>query len=165
MTHSYFLYTLIYEYPVHIELYKFCVKLHISLCINLFIFLPVNWKPKEYFENDWPSKNMQSVVSFSFIFLLLKILIVKLVCDIKNFFRLYQRVFVVPRPWRQTDGTVNRPTLKLMLESVLILVMSRPGITYTDVTAQYNPILQPVPVLELLEVSHCWSVWFCFGGH
>ncbi len=67
-------------------------------------------------------------------------------------FSIVQRYRHVSRPWRTPDGAVNHPTLKLMLEAVLAYIVTKPGITENGIYTKYNPILQPVPVTELLQV-------------
>ncbi|XP_066432234.1 general transcription factor 3C polypeptide 1 [Eleutherodactylus coqui] len=56
------------------------------------------------------------------------------------------------RPWRIVDGSINKPVCKGMLEAVLYQVMTRPGITQHDIIQHYNDVLQPVVILELLQV-------------
>lgn len=64
-----------------------------------------------------------------------------------------KKVRLVPRPWRTPDGAVNRPVLRMMLEGVLTYVMASPGVSLRALETKYNPILQPVCLHELLEVS------------
>ena len=46
---------------------------------------------------------------------------------------LYQPVRLVSRPWRSSDGTVIRPTLRTMLETVMAYIMTNPGVTLTEI--------------------------------
>ena len=48
---------------------------------------------------------------------------------------------------------MNRPTLKMMLEAVMMFIMTKPGVTRVDLIHKYNPLLQPVPLMELIEVG------------
>ncbi|XP_071976894.1 general transcription factor 3C polypeptide 1 isoform X2 [Engystomops pustulosus] len=56
------------------------------------------------------------------------------------------------RPWRVVDGSLNKPVCKGMLEAVLYQIMTKPGITQHDLIQHYNDVLQPVIILELLQV-------------
>ncbi|KAM3916587.1 general transcription factor 3C polypeptide 1 isoform 2-T2 [Leptodactylus fuscus] len=56
------------------------------------------------------------------------------------------------RPWRIVDGSLNKPVCKGMLEAVLYQVMTKPGITQHTLIQHYNDVLQPVVILELLQV-------------
>ncbi|XP_064632397.1 general transcription factor 3C polypeptide 1-like isoform X2 [Lineus longissimus] len=64
----------------------------------------------------------------------------------------YERVRVLCRPWIKPEGYVNRPTLKMMLEAVLMYIMNNPGIMMKGLVKKFNPILQPMGILELLEM-------------
>ncbi|XP_073716207.1 general transcription factor 3C polypeptide 1 isoform X4 [Misgurnus anguillicaudatus] len=64
----------------------------------------------------------------------------------------YESVRFVSRPWRAVDGLLNRPVCKGMLESVLLHIMSNPGIRESLVLQHYSQVLQPVIILELLQV-------------
>lgn len=57
------------------------------------------------------------------------------------------------RPWRGVDGHLNTPVCKGMMEAVLYHVMSRPGVPESCLLQHYQGVLQPVAVLELLQVS------------
>ncbi|XP_077131406.1 general transcription factor 3C polypeptide 1 isoform X2 [Ranitomeya variabilis] len=56
------------------------------------------------------------------------------------------------RPWRIVDGSLNKPVCKGMMEAVLYQVMTKPGITQHSLIQHYNDVLQPVIILELLQV-------------
>ncbi|XP_014767991.1 general transcription factor 3C polypeptide 1 [Octopus bimaculoides] len=62
----------------------------------------------------------------------------------------YKKVRVLCRPWRKPEGLLNRNVLKMMLESLMFFIMSKPGVSEETIFAKYNPVLQPVPVKELL---------------
>ncbi|GAB1609803.1 general transcription factor 3C polypeptide 1-like [Argonauta hians] len=62
----------------------------------------------------------------------------------------YKKVRVLCRPWRKPEGLLNRNVLKMMLESLLFFIMSKPGVSEETIFAKYNPVLQPVPIKELL---------------
>lgn len=51
------------------------------------------------------------------------------------------------------DGSLNKPVCKGMLEAVLYQIMSKPGITEKDLVHHYNGILQPVIIIEFLQVN------------
>ena len=65
----------------------------------------------------------------------------------------YRKVRLVARPWKTPEGTVNRPTLKMMLEAVMMYIMTNPGVTRADIVAKYNPLLHPVLLMELTQVG------------
>ncbi|XP_063790294.1 general transcription factor 3C polypeptide 1 isoform X2 [Pseudophryne corroboree] len=56
------------------------------------------------------------------------------------------------RPWRIVNGSLNKPVCKGMLEAVLYQIMTKPGITEKILIQHYNDVLQPVIILELLQV-------------
>ncbi|XP_026121047.1 general transcription factor 3C polypeptide 1 [Carassius auratus] len=58
----------------------------------------------------------------------------------------------VSRPWRVVDGSLNRPVCKGMLESLLLHIMSSPALLEAQLLQHYSQVLQPVVVLELLQV-------------
>ncbi|XP_070771379.1 general transcription factor 3C polypeptide 1 [Enoplosus armatus] len=58
----------------------------------------------------------------------------------------------ISRPWRMVDGNLNRPVCKGMLEAVLYHVMSRPGLTQQTLVEHYKDVLQPMAVLDLVQV-------------
>lgn len=60
---------------------------------------------------------------------------------------------MLSRPWKTPEGTVNRPVLKMMMTGVLMHVMTVPGVTLEDLSEKYNPILQPVTLMDILEVA------------
>lgn len=51
------------------------------------------------------------------------------------------------------DSSLNRPACKGMLEGVLCHIMSRPGITHPTLVEHYKTVLQPMALLDLVEVS------------
>lgn len=51
------------------------------------------------------------------------------------------------------DSNLNRPVCKGMLEGVLCHIMSRPGITHHTLVEHYKTVLQPMALLDLVEVS------------
>uniref|UniRef100_A0A1A8EMJ4 General transcription factor IIIC, polypeptide 1, alpha 220kDa n=2 Tax=Nothobranchius korthausae TaxID=1143690 RepID=A0A1A8EMJ4_9TELE len=62
-----------------------------------------------------------------------------------------ENVSFISRPWRFTDGKVNRPVCKGLLEAVLYHIMSLPGVTQQALLEHYKNALQPVVVLDLLQ--------------
>uniref|UniRef100_A0A2K5R881 Uncharacterized protein n=1 Tax=Cebus imitator TaxID=2715852 RepID=A0A2K5R881_CEBIM len=55
-------------------------------------------------------------------------------------------------PWHVVDGHLNLPVCKGMREAVLYHIMTRPGIPGSCLLHDYQGALQPVAVLELLQV-------------
>ena len=58
----------------------------------------------------------------------------------------------ISRPWRMVDGSINRLACKGMLEGLLYHVMARPGITQHCLVEHYQNTLQPMAVLDLIQV-------------
>ena len=50
------------------------------------------------------------------------------------------------------DGRLNTPVCNGMMEAVLDRVMTRPGIPESCLLQHYQGVLQPLAVLELLQV-------------
>lgn len=63
----------------------------------------------------------------------------------------------VSRPWRVVDGSLNRPVCKGMLESLLLHIMSSPALLESQLLQHYSQVLQPVVVLDLLQVTHTFT--------
>lgn len=63
-----------------------------------------------------------------------------------------ESVCFISRPWRIVDGHLNTPVCKGMMEAVLYHIMSRPGIPESCLLQHYQGVLQPIAVLELLQV-------------
>ncbi|KAK2909570.1 hypothetical protein Q8A67_005407 [Cirrhinus molitorella] len=63
-----------------------------------------------------------------------------------------ESVRFVSRPWRVVDGSLNRPVCKGMLESLLLQIMSSPSLRESQLLQHYSQVLQPVVVLDLLQV-------------
>lgn len=59
----------------------------------------------------------------------------------------------IGRPWRIVDGRLNTPVVKGMMEAVLHHIMTRPGVPESALLQHYKGVLQPLAVLELLQVS------------
>ncbi|XP_077094311.1 general transcription factor 3C polypeptide 1 isoform X3 [Siphateles boraxobius] len=64
----------------------------------------------------------------------------------------WESVRFASRPWRVVDGSLNRPVCKGMLESLLLHVMSSPALRESVLLQHYSQVLQPVVVLDLLQV-------------
>lgn len=60
----------------------------------------------------------------------------------------------IGRPWRIVDGRLNTAVCKGMMEAMLYHIMARPGVPESCLLQHYQDILQPIAVLELLQV---WS--------
>lgn len=63
-----------------------------------------------------------------------------------------ENISFVARPWRIVDGHLNMPVCKGMMEAVLYHIMTRPGIPESCLLRHYRGVLQPIAVLELLQV-------------
>lgn len=63
-----------------------------------------------------------------------------------------ESVCFIGRPWRVVDGHLNLPVCKGMMEAMLYHIMTRPGIPENCLLRHYQGVLQPVAVLELLQV-------------
>lgn len=63
-----------------------------------------------------------------------------------------ESICFISRPWRIVDGHLNTPVCKGMMEAVLYHVMARPGVPESCLLQHYQGVLQPVVVLELLQV-------------
>ncbi|KPP72269.1 general transcription factor 3C polypeptide 1-like [Scleropages formosus] len=61
-------------------------------------------------------------------------------------------VSFVSRPWRIVDGSLNKPVCKGMLEALLFHIMTKPGIPEPMLMEHYRGVLQPVVLLDLLQV-------------
>uniref|UniRef100_A0A8C9TEX9 Ral transcription factor IIIC subunit 1 n=1 Tax=Scleropages formosus TaxID=113540 RepID=A0A8C9TEX9_SCLFO len=75
-------------------------------------------------------------------------------------------VSFVSRPWRIVDGSLNKPVCKGMLEALLFHIMTKPGIPEPMLMEHYRGVLQPVVLLDLLQVIasslHCaWIINPC----
>lgn len=51
------------------------------------------------------------------------------------------------------DGNLNRQVCKGMLEALLYHIMSRPGLTQQTLVEHYTDVLQPMAVLDLVQVN------------
>lgn len=67
--------------------------------------------------------------------------------------RACESVSFIGRPWRIVDGKLNQPVCKGMMEAVLYHVMSKPGVPQAGLLQHYSGVLQPVAVLEILQVQ------------
>ncbi|CAH1784137.1 unnamed protein product, partial [Owenia fusiformis] len=64
----------------------------------------------------------------------------------------YRPIQLVSRPWIKPEGTLNKPTFKIMIEAVLLFIMTSPGCTSDAINARFNPSLQPIAITELTEI-------------
>jgi len=62
-------------------------------------------------------------------------------------------VSFISRPWRMVDGNLNRQVCKGMLEGILYHIMNRPGLTQQALVEHYKDVLQPMAVLDLVQVN------------
>uniref|UniRef100_A0A8C4W7S0 Ral transcription factor IIIC subunit 1 n=1 Tax=Gopherus evgoodei TaxID=1825980 RepID=A0A8C4W7S0_9SAUR len=69
--------------------------------------------------------------------------------------RACENVCFIGRPWRIVDGTLNKPVCKGMMEAVLYHIMTKPGIMENTLLQHYVGVLQPVSVLEILQLFGC----------
>ncbi|XP_050532028.1 general transcription factor 3C polypeptide 1 isoform X2 [Daktulosphaira vitifoliae] len=56
------------------------------------------------------------------------------------------------RPWTRLDLTINQKVLEKFLNSVLSKIVKKPGIFLKNLKKEYNPIIQPLHVRELVEM-------------
>lgn len=70
----------------------------------------------------------------------------------------WEHVCFLSRPWRIVDGGLNASVCKGMMESLLYHIMTRPGIPESCLLQHYQEVLQPVAVLELLQVCGATTV-------
>ncbi|XP_052781607.1 general transcription factor 3C polypeptide 1-like isoform X3 [Mya arenaria] len=67
----------------------------------------------------------------------------------------YDKVHLVLMPWRKPEGGINRPVLKMMLESVLLYLMTQPGCLFSALVKRYLPYLQPMVLHNIIDVRKC----------
>ena len=65
---------------------------------------------------------------------------------------MYEKIRLICRPWKKPEGSLNRPMLKLLLESHLTYIMTNPGVSEADIIRKFSPHLQPIVVKEVIEV-------------
>ncbi|XP_066516426.1 general transcription factor 3C polypeptide 1-like [Hoplias malabaricus] len=61
-------------------------------------------------------------------------------------------VSFVARPWCIVDGSLNKPVCKGMLEALLLHIMTHPCVPEPTLLQHYSGVLQPVVILDLLQV-------------
>lgn len=64
-----------------------------------------------------------------------------------------ENVSFISRPWRVVDGNLNRQVCKGMLEAILYHIMFHPGVTQQSLVEHYKDTLQPMAVLDLVQVN------------
>lgn len=75
-----------------------------------------------------------------------------------------ENICFIGRPWRGVDGDLNTPVCKGMMEAMLYHVMSKPGISESSLLQHYQGVLQPVAVLELLQVRGLQTRYWGWKG-
>lgn len=73
-----------------------------------------------------------------------------------------EKVQFIGRLWRKPDGSLNHSTFNKFLSSVLGYVMATPGTTIQKTCENFKLSLQPVHVLELLEILEKAECIQCF---
>ena len=68
-------------------------------------------------------------------------------------FSTYDKVRLIIQPWRKPEGGINKPILKMMLESVMLFLMMKPGSTENTLQDRYLPYLQPMVLQIVVKVS------------
>lgn len=58
----------------------------------------------------------------------------------------------VCRPWNKPDGTINMSTVKHILLGIMSHLMTYPGSTFQSLCKKYSSVLNPVHVMELMNV-------------
>lgn len=61
------------------------------------------------------------------------------------------------------DGKLNRQVCKGMLEALLYHIMYQPGLTQQTLVEHYKDVLQPLAVLDLVQVNR--NTLSCIGLH
>lgn len=64
----------------------------------------------------------------------------------------YDRIRLQIFPWKKPEGYLNRPVYSQMLQSMLLYVISNPGISFKNISGRFLPYLLPFHVIELLKV-------------
>ncbi|XP_053377869.1 uncharacterized protein LOC128547945 [Mercenaria mercenaria] len=64
----------------------------------------------------------------------------------------YDKVRLIIQPWRKPEGGINKPILKMMLESVLLFIMMNPGSPEDALVKRYAPYLQPMILRNIVDV-------------
>nr|XP_022298203.1 general transcription factor 3C polypeptide 1-like [Crassostrea virginica] len=64
----------------------------------------------------------------------------------------YERIRLQILPWKKPEGYLNKPVFSLMLHSLLLYVISNPGITFGNLSGRFQPYLLPFHLLELLLI-------------
>uniref|UniRef100_A0A0K0CWH7 General transcription factor 3C polypeptide 1 n=1 Tax=Angiostrongylus cantonensis TaxID=6313 RepID=A0A0K0CWH7_ANGCA len=59
---------------------------------------------------------------------------------------------VSPRPWTMPSGEICPATVRWMAESILMMIVSSPGITLKEVCFRFEFVLQPIAVQDLVTV-------------
>lgn len=75
-------------------------------------------------------------------------------CDPEDSFAVstYDKVRLVIQPWRKPEGGVNKPILKMMMESLMLYLMMHPGSTEDALCKRYTPYLQPMVIRNVLDI-------------
>lgn len=64
----------------------------------------------------------------------------------------YDKVRLVIQPWRKPEGGINRPILKMMMESILLYLMMNPGCKEEAICQRYSPYLQPMVIRNIVDI-------------
>lgn len=70
-----------------------------------------------------------------------------------NSFSTYDKVRLLIQPWRKPEGSINKPILKMMMESVMLYLMMKPGSPEDSLVHRYEPYLQPMILRNIVDVS------------
>ncbi|VDM58261.1 unnamed protein product [Angiostrongylus costaricensis] len=60
---------------------------------------------------------------------------------------------VSPRPWTMPSGEICPATVRWMAESILMMIVSSPGITLKEVCFRFEFVLQPIAVQDLVSTE------------
>ncbi|XP_021003062.1 general transcription factor 3C polypeptide 1 [Parasteatoda tepidariorum] len=69
-----------------------------------------------------------------------------------TYFDSCEKVYFTPRSWRNPDGTLNKTVFFELLNTVLSHIISTPSVSVKDVCERFVLTMQPVQVLELIEI-------------
>ncbi|KAL3851905.1 hypothetical protein ACJMK2_015600 [Sinanodonta woodiana] len=64
----------------------------------------------------------------------------------------YETVRHIMLPWKKPEGVLNRPIMRMMLESLMLYIMAKPGISETKLFSRFCPHFQPATVCNLIEM-------------
>ncbi|KAK3581289.1 hypothetical protein CHS0354_033022 [Potamilus streckersoni] len=64
----------------------------------------------------------------------------------------YETVRHTMMPWKKPEGVLNRPIMRMMLESLMLYIMAKPGISESKLFSRFSPHFQPATICSLIEM-------------